>query len=111
MTVTAMNSPRCTSVVPNSRTRVFLLDELSRLIDRPVWEPRHATVDDLMRELSGYAPVDGSGPWSSFTRSMPSRHAEPFDTFYFWGEMLLGDFDQIDKYRVDADMLSPTSVI
>ena len=92
-------------VVPNSRTRVFLLDELSRLIDRPVWEPRHATVDDLMRELSGYAPVDRVRAVVELYKIYAVRHAEPFDTFYFWGEMLLGDFDQIDKYRVDADML------
>ncbi len=32
-------------------------------------------------------------------------HDEPFDKFYFWGEMLLGDFDLIDKYMIDADML------
>ena len=32
-------------------------------------------------------------------------HTEPFDKFYFWGDMLLTDFDTIDKYRIDAQML------
>ena len=32
-------------------------------------------------------------------------HPESFDKFYFWGEMLLTDFDTIDKYLIDADML------
>lgn len=32
-------------------------------------------------------------------------HDESFDAFYFWGGMLLADFDQIDKYLIDADML------
>lgn len=92
-------------VVPNTRTRVFLLDELGKLIARPVWEPHHATVDELMRELSGYAPVDRVRAVVELYKIYAARHAESFDTFYFWGEMLLGDFDQIDKYRVDADML------
>src|SRR6185369_17544021 len=30
---------------------------------------------------------------------------EPFDKFYFWGDMLLRDFDEVDKYMVNADQL------
>ena len=30
---------------------------------------------------------------------------EAFDKFYYWGEMLLRDFDELDKYLVDADLL------
>ncbi len=32
-------------------------------------------------------------------------HNESFDSFFFWGTMLLADFDAIDKYLIDADML------
>lgn len=92
-------------VVPNNRTRVFLLDELGKLIAHPVWEPRYATVDELMRRATDYMPVDRVRAVVELYKIYAARHAESFDTFYFWGEMLLGDFDQIDKYRVDADML------
>ncbi len=30
---------------------------------------------------------------------------ESFDDFYFWGDMLLNDFDDVDKYMADATML------
>jgi hypothetical protein len=30
---------------------------------------------------------------------------ESFDEFYFWGEMMLGDFDDLDKYLVDVEMI------
>ena len=33
------------------------------------------------------------------------NRAETFDEFYYWGEVLLGDFDDVDKYLVDAKML------
>ena len=46
------------------------------------------------------ATACGSSPNS--IRSIRSIHAEPFDKFYFWGDMLLTDFDTIDKYRIDA---------
>jgi hypothetical protein len=30
---------------------------------------------------------------------------EPFEKFYFWGKMMLQDFNEIDKYNVDAQRL------
>ena len=34
-----------------------------------------------------------------------SGSSETFDEFLYWGEMLLNDFDDIDKYMADARML------
>ena len=34
----------------------------------------------------------------------PDWH-ESFEQFYAWGELLLKDFDEVDKYLVDADQL------
>ncbi len=50
---------------------------------------------------------NGCVPWR-FTKSIRAITRRGFDSFYFWGEVLLNDFDQIDKYRVDADMLFST---
>ena len=33
------------------------------------------------------------------------ENPDPFDEFYYWGEMMLKDFDELDKYMVDAEML------
>ncbi len=92
-------------VLPNSRSRLFLQEEFSALIDKPVWEPRYVTVDGLMREVSGLEPVDRVRAVVELYKIYASVHKESFDSFYFWGETLLNDFDQVDKYMVDADML------
>lgn len=34
-----------------------------------------------------------------------SRSNESFDDFLYWGEMLLNDFNDVDKYLVDAKQL------
>jgi CRISPR/Cas system-associated exonuclease Cas4 (RecB family) len=34
-----------------------------------------------------------------------NKSAESFDEFYFWGDMLISDFDDIDKYMADASVL------
>ena len=45
-------------LLPNARSKLFFLDELGRLICRPVWQPRYTTIDEMMRGLSGFAPVE-----------------------------------------------------
>lgn len=92
-------------LVPNSRSKLFFADELSRLIDRPLWQPRFVSVDDLMYEIAGVSPADRVRAVVELYKAYSEFHSEDFDSFYFWGEMLLADFDQIDKYLVDARRL------
>ncbi|MDL2320055.1 PD-(D/E)XK nuclease family protein [Alistipes sp. OttesenSCG-928-B03] len=75
------------------------------MIDRPVWQPRYATVDELMEEAAGIRTGDHIRLIAELYKAYSRYHEESFDSFYFWGETLLADFDQIDKYLIDAKML------
>ena len=92
-------------LMPNQRSRIFFLDELGHLIKRPIWQPHYVSIDDIMRDLSGYTPIERIRAIVELYKIYSKYHLESFDSFYFWGEALLNDFDQIDKYMVDADML------
>lgn len=87
---------------PTRRARHFFVDALSQLTDRPVWQPHWLTIDDLMQEISGLRAGERIRLIAELYKIYSRYHKEPFDKFYFWGEMLLNDFDTIDKYRVDA---------
>lgn len=90
---------------PSRRARLFFVDALQTVADRPIWQPEWLTVDDLMTEISGLRQGDRLRLVAELYKVYSSFHDEPFDRFYFWGELLLNDFDTIDKYLVDADML------
>lgn len=92
-------------LLPNNRSRLFLLDELGKLIAKPVWQPEYGTIDEMMHQVSGLAAVDRVRAVVELFSIYSKYHNETLDSFYFWGEMLLSDFDQVDKYMVDADML------
>ena len=92
-------------LVPNARSRIFFGNELAGVIDRPAWEPSFVTVDQLMAEIAGIQRVDGVRALAELYRVYSEYHREDFDHFYHWGEILLADFDQIDKYMVDAGRL------
>ncbi len=95
----------CTVLFPSRRARLFFVDALSQIVQRPLWQPQWTTIDDLMTEISGLRTGDRIRLIVELYKVYSSFHNEPFDKFYFWGDMLLADFDTIDKYRIDADML------
>ncbi len=93
-------------VFPSRRASLFFGEALSGLIDRPLWQPVAVTVDEVATELSGLAVGDRLRLVTELYKVWVEAHpADDFDSFYFWGELLLGDFDSVDKYLVDADAL------
>ncbi|WP_418992052.1 PD-(D/E)XK nuclease family protein [Alistipes sp.] len=87
------------------RARLFFTDALTRIAGRPMWQPEWRTIDELMTEISGLRVGDRVRLITELYKVYSEYHAEPFDKFYFWGEMLLTDFDTIDKYLIDASQL------
>lgn len=94
-----------TVLFPSRRARLFFTDALSELADAPLWQPRWQTVDELMSEISGLRSGDRIRLITELYAIYAEFHPEPFDRFYAWGDLLLNDFDTIDKYLVDADRL------
>jgi len=94
-------------VFPNRRAGVFFSRHLATLLDKPIWMPHIRTIADLMKDLSGYQLGDQLGLvfdlYQVYRKERKSE--ETFDEFYYWGEMFLNDFDDIDKYLVDSKQL------
>jgi hypothetical protein len=95
-------------VFPNRRSRLFFAQSLSKLIDKPLWQPRYNSIEEVVcRAAGGQQPSEPLALLLElYDVYCAVRHTgEPFDRFYFWGEVMLHDFDLIDKYRIDARLL------
>ena len=97
-------------VFPNRRSQLFFQKWLSDLVmesGKPVLAPAMLTVNDFFYKLNGSRPVDRINLllalYDCYKRLNPA--AESLDDFIFWGEVLLGDFDDVDKYLVPAASL------
>ncbi|MBR5811938.1 MAG: PD-(D/E)XK nuclease family protein, partial [Alistipes sp.] len=99
------NISTLTIVLPSRRARLFFSEALSHLSDKPLWQPEYISIDDIMSEASSYTSGEKIRLITELYKIYSQYHDESFDKFYFWGEMLLSDFDLIDKYMIDADML------
>ena len=91
---------------PSLRARAFFNDALLQASDTPIWQPRYTTIDEIMERGSGLIRGERIRLITELFKVYKRYHKEEeFDRFYFWGDMLISDFDMIDKYLVDANML------
>lgn len=91
---------------PSRRARVFFNDALSEHSALPRWQPQWLTIDEIMERASGLMRGDRIRLITELFKVYSKYHPnEDFDRFYFWGDMLIADFDLIDKYLVDAKQL------
>ncbi|MCE2617581.1 PD-(D/E)XK nuclease family protein [Phocaeicola oris] len=94
-------------IFPNKRASLFFNEYLAKQSDNPIWSPTYLSISELFQSMSKlklcdrielvcilykvYKEVTGSD--------------ETLDDFYFWGELMISDFDDVDKNLVDAKRL------
>ncbi len=92
-------------LLPNHRSILFFNEHLAKLCQKPLWQPEFTSIDEIMCDITGLTHCDRIRAITELYKIYSTYHKESFDTFYFWGEILLNDLDAIDKYMIDADML------
>lgn len=111
-------------VFPSRRAGIFFKNILSKKNNSPIWSPSVFSIEDFIEKISGLNFADNLELlfelYSVYTRVIENENIkldsgngvvetagedESFDSFYPWGEMLLNDFDVIDKYLVNTNLL------
>lgn len=97
-----------TIVFPNKRASLFFNEYLlERVCDGTMWSPSYITINELFDNSSDSVVADPvllvSRLHKAYNECTGSN--ETLDNFYYWGEMLLKDFDDVDKNLVNAKQL------
>ena len=92
-------------VFPNKRARLFFSRYLGEASGgKTIWAPAYRTISELVQELSGLTLIDKIQLifelFSVYKRITGTD--ENFDDFYYYSEMLLSDFEEVDKSMVNA---------
>lgn len=96
-----------TFIFPNRRAALYFQHFLSQSLARPQWAPAILSIEEFFRKESLLNEPD------RLTLIHKLYHVygavvnldESFDRFFFWGDMLLRDFDELDKYMVNGPQL------
>lgn len=94
-------------VFPNKRAGIFFDEYLASQTDKPVWAPAYVSISELFQRLSSLKLGDpillNCELYRIFKEEL--KNDETFDEFFSWGEILISDFDDLDKNFVDPEKL------
>jgi hypothetical protein len=98
-------------IFPNRRSMVFFKKHLSNAVassaGRAVLMPKLMTVNEFFAGMADGKVADRVTLlvklYDCYRKLNP--HAESLDEFIFWGDIILGDFNDVDKYLADPKQL------
>lgn len=94
-------------VFTNRRANLFFNKYLKSLYSKPAWSPKTITISELFEVLNNGHKTDKLillfELYESYNYILKTN--EPFDRFYYWGNMMLRDFDEIDKYLISPKLV------
>lgn len=98
------NLSHVTVVFPGKRARLFLNQQLVRQANTPIWAPKYQSIDDLFMALSPYKKAEKLETICTLHKHFCQlvSNAPSLDEFYSWAEVILNDFEDIDKHLADA---------
>jgi len=101
----------CCFIFPNRRSMVFFRKYLAEAVacdgTKPIVAPSMYTINDFFFRASGVKSVDRVRLLLDLYECYKGLNdkAESLDDFIFWGDVILSDFNDIDKYMADPKQL------
>jgi hypothetical protein len=102
-------SARCL-IFPNRRSQVFFKKYLGEAVaasGKPIIAPEMLTINDFFYRVTSSRASDRVSLLLELYDCYKDLYesAEPLDEFIFWGDVILGDFDDVDKYLCDPNQI------
>ena len=91
-------------VFPNKRASLFMNEYLAKATGKTIWSPAYITISELFRRHSNLTVGDPVKLICDLHKSFTECTGidETLDHFFGWGQLLIADFDDIDKNMADA---------
>ena len=93
-------------ILPNKRAGVFLKHSISRQLNSTIFAPKILSIEEFIEQLSDLSYANNTELifefYNVYVENTPKNLIEPFDTFSKWAQLLLQDFNEMDRYLVDS---------
>ncbi|NRD22288.1 PD-(D/E)XK nuclease family protein [Winogradskyella litoriviva] len=96
-------------ILPSKRAGVFLKHHISTLISQPVFTPQILSIEEFVEDLSGLQTLPNTDLlfrlYAIYKSLTPEKEIETFDSFSKWAQILLQDFNEIDRYLIPQEQI------
>ncbi len=94
-------------VLPSKRAGVFLKKELANYYKTNFFLPKIISIEEFIEDVSGITTSSNLETlftfYNVYNSIVSEKNRESFDTFSKWAQILLHDFNEIDRYGIDAE--------
>lgn len=101
------NFENLTLVLPNKRARIFFIEKLKKQTTKTFFAPKIISIEEFIYEIAKIKSIDNIELLFSFyevyKKLTPKENVQDFETFSNWAKMLLGDFNEIDRYLLKPE--------
>ncbi|GLB48270.1 PD-(D/E)XK nuclease family protein [Neptunitalea lumnitzerae] len=104
------NVENITFILPSKRAGVFLKDAFLKQFKKTGFAPQFVSIESFIENISGLKYANNIQLlFELYTTYLSIEKNEPEDFYSFskWGQILLQDFNEIDRYLVQPDTIFP----
>ena len=96
-------------ILPNKRSRIFLKQEISKIVKKTIFSPLIYDIEEFMSLVSGINKISETELlfefYNIYLNQTKKDNQQTFEEFISWAKTLLRDFSEIDRELCDTDSL------
>lgn len=95
-------------ILPSRRAKIFLIEAFKNVVKEATWLPTIRSMEDFISEISSLQTADDLELLFEFYqvyKKIEGDKADSLEDFMGWGNMLLYDFNEIDRNLIDPKVL------
>lgn len=101
------NFSEITFILPSKRAGLFLKHQLSQVISSTIFSPDIISIEEFVEELSQLKTSSNSELlfkfYEAYIKLTPKENQDTFEVFSKWAQVLLQDFNEIDRYLIPQE--------
>ncbi|WP_040279497.1 PD-(D/E)XK nuclease family protein [Psychroserpens damuponensis] len=98
-----------TFVLPSKRAGTFLKQAISSHVKKTIFSPQIVSIEEFVETLSNFQYATNAELlfefYEVYLTHTPKEHIEPFDKFSKWAQILLQDFNELDRYLIEKNKI------